>query len=286
LLAFGHEDRRPPYVAPVRLGTTLYSTLPYGHYDIRALYIERKTSHTHQPRLVAVGSGYADLLVGDPRKYTIEGYPPTAAELDELRGSAPPGSLPFALPERRLALGWSQETLAALVPPGTTSRLLRPGRTARPPSSALSAHPVVPPVPTVLPEVGPVRGASRATDRSEAVRPPSGTGTAKASGPTCVARRGERRCPRAVDRDELCLRHFYDAVLGNAVVRFDTGRRVRQPPARADFAPTGGYCRALRAGDVCRRTISAHGLCADHLAKVRQGTTVFWAESGSRVLVT
>lgn len=97
LVAFGHEDGRTPYIAPVGVNCGIACSLPPGHYEIRALYLSPKTSHTHVPLLLGIGSAYHPIMPGRLRPYQIVGRVPTGEDLAHLRETHPKG-LPFKLP--------------------------------------------------------------------------------------------------------------------------------------------------------------------------------------------
>lgn len=238
VLGFWHPELDLPFTAPVRLGGTLHSQLPYSQdYYIRVLYVQQPTREIRRPNLVGIGTENAVCILAGGRKpapITVTARDLKPDEIAEFYSRVPVDKLPFTLPPRPIqslpSSGWSTS------PRHSEVRQLPPGPLLHTTQYA------------------------------------------------CVAQRPTgMRCERRAERGELCERHFYDVVLGEEVIHYETRERLPQLPAPVDFAPSGGHCRARRDDDECRWPIARYGLCADHLARMRKGGDLVWHRSGAEV---
>lgn len=239
VLAFWHPELDLPFTAPVRLGGTLHSRLPYSQdYCIRVLYVQQPTREIRRPNLVGIEKKDAVCILAGGRKpvsITVTARDLEPSEIAEFYSRVPVGKLPFTLPP-------------------------------------------LPPIQSL-----PSSGCYTSPHHSEVGQLPPGP-LLHTTQYFCVAQRSSGiRCERLVKRGELCERHFYDVVLGEEVIHYETRGRLPQLPVPEDFEPSGGHCRARRDYYECRRPIAQYGLCADHLARMHAGSNFVWHRSGAEI---
>ena len=112
MVCLWHDERRKMCV-PVKYGEVLKLWVPRGIYQTTAWFFSGVGESGALPALVAIAQGVIKVLSNRPDKFLLRGHPPEEAEVSAIRGSAPTGTLPFAILASRALGAASRAELSA-----------------------------------------------------------------------------------------------------------------------------------------------------------------------------